>query len=305
MLDGIPFFGKEHNSIYAELIKSEATRLVHYNTMYEMIVSELPNNPVVVIDNTWCSWLKDAKFNYRDRAAYIPYYTYQLCDMTVAKNHSDNKGHLLLDTATSTLSLRHTYKLEKLDLDIKQELTLFNVETREKYSVVVANWYEPTFDEYDLYIKYLSSAYYDFDDLLEKHQGGYHYINRQFKGFNNLEWQKRKQFGLPHFAEDNLKLYDFRDVRQYRKEELFGNTVRETIIPYKIRRLQFDCLLYCIIKQESVPHDVDLAKRYAKLKSQPCILSYRPYYGAPPLIYKSYWYGAGSFEDKHKIRQHV
>lgn len=305
MIEGIPFFGKEHNNIVEEIRSMSIDEHVKYGTMTELIDCELAKNVVVVIDNQWFSWLRDIQFNYRDRSAYLPYYTYELFDAELGDVKSDNKGHLLLNNETDRLYIRYNYELKLLPIDVETKLTFFDLAAHKKYSVSASNWYEATFDENELYIKYISSAYYDFDDLLEKHEGGYHYINRQFRGFRNVEWHRRKTLELPNFKEGSLKVHDFRDVRQYRKEELFGNTVREVIIPYKIRRLKFDCLLYCIIAQGSMPNNVEFKSRYMKLKEKPCILNYRPYYGAPALIFKSYWYGVGNYEEKRNIRQHV
>lgn len=305
MTQGIPYFGPYHNSIVEEINSACVSETISYNTMYEMIQAEATKRTVVIIDNKWFSWLWDARFNYREGKAELPYYEYQTTDIQVSKNHSDNKGHLLLNIDTYTWSVRHSYNLKMLELQLNKEITLYDVELHKKYKVIADKWYFDTFDITALYISYLSSAYYDFDELLEKHIGGYHYITRQFKGFNNLEWKKRKELELPNFVENQPTLYDFRDVRQYRREELFGGAVMDTIIPYKFRRLAFDCLLYCIIKQGSKTTDRDFNHRYNQLSKKDCILCYRPNHDAPALIFKSYWYGVGSYENKRRIFKHV
>ena len=305
MIQGIPFFGEQHNSIMKEILEADVNEHIKYETMTDLICSEVQKHTVVVIDNEWFSWLHDVQFNYRDSKVYLPYYTYELFDIETDNTQSLNRGHVLLSEDKKTWQLRFNYDLKLLPINIKEKLTLFDLDTHKKYFVSADDWYYDTFNIDTLYLKYLSSAYYDFDELLEKRQSGYHYINRQFKGFRNVEWNKRKALELPNFKENQPCITDFRDVRQYRKEELFGNTVRETIIPYKLRRLMFDSLLYCIIKQDSKTDDAEFNSRYAKLKTQDCILNYRPYYNAPPLIFKSYWYGVDSADAKRSIRKHV
>lgn len=302
MIQGIPYFGPLHNSIVEEINATCVSETISYNTMYEMIQTEATKRTVVIIDNKWFSWLRDARFNYRDGIAELPYYEYQTMDIRVSKNHSNNKGHLILNPETYVWSVRHTYDLKLLELDINKPLTLYDLDTQMKYEVIALKWYEDTFSIDDLYVKYLNSAYYDFDELLEKHNGGYHYITRQLKGFVNLEWIKRKDLGLAHFAENQPILRDYRDVRQYRREELFGDNIREQILPYRVRRLRFDSMLYCIIQQNSLSDNAEFNRRYNQLKQHNCILSYRPYYKAPPLIFKSYWYGVGNYENKRHIR---
>lgn len=288
-----------------EILSMSIEEHKEYETMSDLISAETASRTIVIIDNQWFSWLHDIRFNYRDSSVGLPYYMYELLDLGPIGNQSLNKGHILIDKTTDTWLLRYNYDLKMMPVTINQKLILFNLDTHKKYSVSAKAWYKDTFNLEELYTIYLMSAYDDFDELLEKHLGGYHYINRQFKGFRNVEWNKRKALELPNFKENQLVLRDYRDVRQYRKEELFGNSIHNTVLSYKIRRLKFDCLLCCIIKHGSRTTDKEFNDRYEKLKAQSCILSYKPYYNAPPLIFKSYWYGVGNADAKRSIRKHV
>lgn len=305
MIQGIPFFGESHAEIMRKAFAAKVEEHIQYDTMFQLVQTEVSKNAVIIVDNKWFTWLHDIVFNYRDGQIKLPYYTYELYDVEVSKNMTNNKGHLLLDKETNILSLRHNYDLCVLDITLETELTLYDVKNGRKYSVAASAWYDDTFELQDLYVRYLSSAYYDFDELLEKHIGGYHYITRQYKGFANVEWRKRKDFFLENYRENQLILREFRDVRQYRREQLFGNAPIQTIVPYKFRRLVFDSMLCCIIKQHSITTDTEFNERYKKLSEMDCILNYKPYYKAPSLIFKSYWYGVGTVDNKRTIKRHV
>lgn len=305
MIQGIPFFGEDHVNIVKSILSRPSERHIKYDTVFELVHDETIKHAVVIIDNKWFTWLHDIVFNYRDGNAFLPYYTYELFDTQVVKSMKDNNGHLLLDKETNTLSIRHNFDLKVFDFTLDTTLEIYNITNNERYSVSASAWYYDTFDLDTLYGRYISSAYYDFDELLEKHIGGYHYITRQFKGFANVEWRKRKDFFLENYAGNQLIISDHRDVRQYRREQLFGNAPIQQIVPYKYRRLAFDCMLYCVIKQGSKTDNEEFNERYAKLSKQDCILNYKPYYKAPSLIFKSYWYGVGSVEDKCIIKVHV
>lgn len=305
MIQGIPFFGEQHNELAKLILNARATSHIDYLTVFDMIKAEAFKHTVVIIDNKWFTWLHDIRFNYRDDIVELPYFTYEIYETEMRQNQTDNKGHLILDKENKTVLLRHNYNLQMLSITPDTELTLVDLSDLSKYTVKASKWYYSIFDINDLYIKYINSAYYDFDELLEKHIGGYHYITRQFKGFVNAEHKKRNMLELNSYKEKMIIPEDYRDVRQYRRQELFGDTFIETVIPYKFRRLLFDSMLCCIIKQHSVTTDPVFNFRYSRLSKEQCILSYTPDNCSVPLIFKSYWYGIGDYKDKRAIRKHV
>lgn len=255
---GIPYFGEDTYNIINNIQKAQISADKVYPTVYEMIKQEAFKQTVVVIDNCWLTWLRDIRFNYRDREAKLPYYEFETYDIKVAKNYSNNKGHLLLNPETNIWYIRYNYMLKFLDFKSNTQLTVYDIEKQIKYTISAEDWFTDIFDLEELYAYYINSAYYEDDFLYNKHLGGYHYITRQFKGFINLEWKKCKELNLPNFAKEHYETVesDYRDVRQYKKEQLFGLKIIEHIIPYKLRRLLFDCLLYCIIQQGSLTADL-------------------------------------------------
>ena len=71
MIQGIPYFGETTQEIY-EYIQSEKyintePKEITYNSLYELIISNIGKRIIVVIDNKWLTWLTDIVFNYRDR----------------------------------------------------------------------------------------------------------------------------------------------------------------------------------------------------------------------------------------------
>ena len=320
MNHSIPYFGEEHNKIAKTITDQEAVLKHNYETVYQMIKDNLVNT-VFVIDNKWFSWVKDVRFNYRDREAKLPYYEYELYDIPVSKKYTDNRGHIIVEeraissedgpsAEASVLTekiarIRYNFDMKFVDIKPNTDYVMYNLKTQQKFICTAESWYEAEFDIVKLYHTYLLSSYTDFDELLEKHDDGKHYITRQFKGFINNERLKRKELELPTFKENQPKLEEYRDVRQYKREELFGITPLDNIIPYKIRRVLFEAMLYCIIQEGAWSTNTEFNRRYIKLQKEKCILSYREGYAQPPLILKSYWFGQGTYQDKRSIKKHI
>ena len=301
---GIPYFGEEHNTIFKNIFETECTEHKQYTDMYDLILSESAKRTVVIIDNQWLTWLRDIQFNYRDNICVLPYYTYKLEPIEKNKRSSNNKGHLIISEDGTQFLIRHSYELHTMKISLDTVLTLYDIDENVKYTVGIDAWLNREFEPLELYRAYINSAYYEDDFLYGKHVGGYHYILRQFIGYKNVEKQRRDELKLPHII-GSSSLPEYRDVREYRREQLFGSSVIEDIVPYKYRRLNFDCLLYCIIHSNQLSNDTEFNRRYEKLKTTESILSYSPQPGLPPLILKSYWFGIGSYDNKRAIRRRV
>lgn len=309
VIDKLPYFGENSYDVIDKLRKSKTSSTIVYKTMFEFITAEAINkNALVVISggtNVQVAWLKDAVFNYRDKEAFIPYFTYSTIASALPPAKTLAKGHMLLNKDRTEWLIRYNFKLKKLLLTIGTKIKLFDTVTLKKYDVTVENWYEDTFDMNTLWAYYILSSYRKEDKLLNGFEPGYTYIARQFKGFTNYEHQIRKSRELrtfDAFYED----IDFTDVRHYRYEELFKNSLNESETFYKIRRLKFDCLLYSIIQQGSLPTDEKTKERYKKLMQQECIMCYKPTNrDDPALILKSYWFGVGEYANKRAITRKV
>lgn len=305
ILGKIPYFGKDSIQIIDNIRHSHAVRTVHYNDMPSFISNEgIVNNNIIVIQagkKVITTYVKDIVFNYRDREAYIPYYDYKIKELKLPKKRTLSKGHLLLDKTHTVWLMRYDFIYKRIPLNINTKIRIFNLSTQEMYSCIIDKWYDDIFDIRRLYSLYILSSYKQEDTLLDGHEGGYAYINRQLKGFTNYENKVRTELGLSAYAHYDI-FRDFTDVRHYRYEELFSDKLNPDQEPYKIRRLRFDCMLYSIIQAGAKPDDQDTARRWIKLSKQECFMVYKPFYKTdPPLIFKSYWFGVGNYDQKREI----
>ena len=298
MIEGIPYFGENNNEIYERIItgvKNGACKEKRYTTIYKLIHENIDNKLVVIIDGHWLTWLNDIRFNYRDHKCYIPYFTYELYSVDGSKRRSDNKGHLLLKDGPSgkELFIRYNYKYEKLELSENNfRLNVYNLDTNEFMVLCSNNWINYTFDMNELYEKYIDSCFKNDDYLLNKHMGGYHYITRTVDKFVNKEKLIRNDLGLRHYSEIQACDSDYRDVRQYKYEQVVQmKGLRESLSKlYKLRRLDFDCLIYCIMRENAIPYNcsdefkIDWEKLGTKEGND-----YIKYGKDIKLIIKSYW----------------
>lgn len=309
IVDRIPYLGNNSYEIIAKLRKSKARETRTYKTMFEFILTEaLQENTLLVISSglkVQIAWLRDAMFNYRDGEAFVPYFDYDVITTSLPPARTLSKGHLLLNKDNTQWLLRYNFKLKKFPLAIGTKIRLFNTTTLKKYNVIVENWYNDTFDMDELWAYYILSSYKDEDRLLYGFEPGYTYISRQFKGFTNYEHQIRKSLELRTY-ETYYENEDYTDVRHYRYTELFKDKLNSNANYYKLRRLKFDCLLYSIIQSGALPTDERTRERYKKLSQQECIMCYKPTHrDDPALIFKSYWFGIGSYANKRAITRKV
>lgn len=291
MIQGIPYFGENTQAIY-ELIQNEnannqeITKITH-ESLYELIKNNIDKKLIIVIDNKWFSWLNDIVFNYRDKKCYIPYYSYKLHKLDNKKYRSNNNGHLILKE--SALYIRYEYKYNKLDINMNNlVLNLFDIDTMKQYRVHINKWInENEFSIDYLYKLYINSSFMEDDFELNKHSGGYHYIDKQPKQFKNKEKQIREAYGLRTY--DNSFKYekDYRDVRNFKYEEVIKRYgIPDDTDLYKLRRLKFESYLYCILRQHILSDNLLFNKRFNSLYNEK---DYIKYGDNIKLIFKNYW----------------
>jgi hypothetical protein len=117
--------------------------------------------------------------------------------------------------------------------------------------------------------------------------GGYHYINKSIKNFENREKKLRELEGMYDYDIDNRFDTEYRDVRNYKYEEVIHTVgFRDTSELYKIRRLRFESLLYCILRDNCNPKDEQFKKSWHRLGLDK---EYIKYGDSIKLIFKSYW----------------
>lgn len=250
MISGIPYFGEQTQEITNSILNNNDINYEkEYDSLYSLIVDNIDKHIIVIIDNKWLTWLNDIVFNYRDKECYIPYYTYKLHRINDRQFKSNNNGHLIL--IDNTLYIRYEYSFNKKILDINNfRLKCINIDTMESFEIYSSNWIDNIeFDLDKLYKLYIDSCYSDDDFSITKHSGGYHYIEKSVKGFQNKEKKYREIEGLNTFTDSYKYEHDYRDVRQYKYNEVVTKYgMLETTDNYKVRRLKFECYLYCLIR---------------------------------------------------------
>ena len=107
MIEGIPYFGEDNQYIWEDILCSDIKNKLNEDSLYDLINSRIDKKVVVVIDGKWFTWLNDIAFNYRDKECYIPYYSFELYEISGEGFKTDNKGHLLYDG--DTVNIRYNY----------------------------------------------------------------------------------------------------------------------------------------------------------------------------------------------------
>lgn len=252
MISGIPYFGENTQSLY-KMIKNfnfSNSNIKTYKSLYSALESLINRRIIVIIDNKWLTWLNDIIFNYRDKCCYLPYFSYKKHIVNDKEYHNDNKGHLII--SDGALHIRYEYKYAKLSIDGNNLLlNCVDIDTFEHFVLSTHKWIDETECNFDkLYNLYLESAYTENDYNINKHAGGYHYIDRSPKQFKNKEKVIREQLGLSSYSLDNIIDADYRDVRNFKYNEIIQkHGMLQSVELYRERRLRFESYLYCCIRQ--------------------------------------------------------
>ncbi len=283
MIYGIPYFGENTNEILSNLPCEY--KPIHYPSLYDVVVEFMTRKMVVVIGQQWVTWFNDIVFDYKNKNCYLPYYTYELYECKDKLYRSDDKGHLILKD--NTLYIRHSFFYNKYNINTDVKLFCFDLDTRESYEVTFDKWVDvPCVDLNKLYKLYVESAFKTDDFDLNRHSGGYHYIDRQPRQFRNRELSLRQELGLPTWESGIPVENDYRDVRNYKYEEiiqLYG--MLDHLDLYRERRLRFESYLYCCIKEHLLDNLVFKKGIYK-------------YGNAIKLIIKEYWVFDKAFPNK-------
>lgn len=252
MIKGIPYFGEITQELMDYILNTDFSNVpvARYKSLYEVFESSVNDSVVVVIDNKWVTWLNDIVFNYRDKECYLPYYSYEEYLITDRVFKTNNKGHLEL--TDNGLKIKYEYKYNKMCItDGKVELNCVDISTLDRFIIATDGWSEASSADLDkLYNLYINSCYKDDDFLVNKHAGGYHYIDKTIKAFENKEKKLRERYNLCAFAMDSEYIKDYRDVRQYTYDEVIklkGLITNSEL--YRERRLRFESYLYCCLRQ--------------------------------------------------------
>lgn len=291
MIQGIPYFGENNNELWKTIIYADINCTRFYKSVYNFINEHINKKVVAIIEDKYITWLNDIKFNYRDKQLYIPYYSFKEKQIPNKVYKTDNKGHMQLSEDFKQVILRYEYNYEKLIIRLNNfRLILFDLDTKEKYYAELSeyNWYNSDeFNIEELYQLYIDSCYEEDDFLINKHQGGYHFISKNIPNFENKERKLRELYDLCDYSAYNIVDKDYRDVRQYKYEEVIQKEgIRNTLDLYKIRRLKFESTLFCILRQHIKSNDTEFNMELDKLYAGKQIIKYG---NNIKLIFKNYW----------------
>lgn len=252
MIKGIPYFGENTQEIYKSIIEKNKkdAQIKTYDSLYDIITENIDKKIIVIIDNKWLSWLNDIKFNYKEDELYIPYFEYELFETDKDNFRGNNKGHLI--NINGTLYLRYNYFFKKYSINI-DNLSLYcvDIDTMQYYILKTNKWILDDKLCMDKLYKLYSQACFKSDDfILNKHSGGYHYINSSTKQYKNKEKHYRIEYNLLNYINYREEDFnDYRDVREYKYEQVVTELgMIDTGRLYRERRLLFESYLYCCIK---------------------------------------------------------
>ena len=159
MIPGIPYFGEQSKNVEDTIRKSEISYEKSYNSLYDLIQAEKSEKKIVVIEDEhgiWLTYLRDIRFNYRDREVYLPYYSYET--RYAYDNYSAKfEGHVLRDSLDSKngIRIRYNYKLCKFNINlINNRLVIYDTYTNKKYIVSFKDWFDSSEFDIDKLITY-------------------------------------------------------------------------------------------------------------------------------------------------------
>ena len=291
-IPGIPYFGENTQEIENRIKSAKISEHREYYSLYDLIQSEKSPDKVIIIQDDhgeWLTYLRDIKFNYRDREVYIPYYTYNIQRLPEI-NRKKYKGHLVT-IEDNTVAVRFNYKLCKRVLNIADNIVqVYDFSIQEKYLVSFKYWYsDSTFNMDELYNCYIQYCGMFEDYQLFKHVEGYHYITKRIKGIVNHENELRVKYELNSYHPDSGKDVElnYRDVRTLGKAEYEAKIgFRMDNSPMWERQLNFESLLFCVLRGHIGPDDIQIKKEYSELgKTRPIF----KYGNTIKLIFKYYW----------------
>jgi hypothetical protein len=292
MLSGIPYFGEDTQQLYESILSehnlnNDLYKIKQYEDLYSLVNSNINNRIIVIVDNKWLTWLSDIEFNYRDKICYIPYYEYDTYEISDKHFRTNNKGHLILKD--STLSIRHNYSYKKYEISIDNvAIKCVNIDTDERFIVTTNKWIaEHTFSIKKLYQLYIESCFTEDDFIINKHAGGYHYIDKSIQKFRNKEKEYREQYGLNTYSKDFKYQHSYRDVRNFKYDEVvLKHGMIDTVELYKIRKLKFESYLFCVMRCKLYCEDDTFNNQLKQLYNGRSMIKYGINI---KLIFKNYW----------------
>jgi hypothetical protein len=243
--------------------------------------------------NTYVTWCRDIRFNYRDRNIYIPYFEYETEQRTFKRTLLENA---FLDMPNpKTLNIRHNFKLSSTKVNDRKDSTnidsllLYDHINKIKYHLPYPSLpylIQPDFSLADLAERYLNSAYIE-SEVVEDTDWK-KYLKVGTKGKKSKEHKIRLKAGLKLYANQYTDM-TYTDVRKYTFEELNnGSHLRlDDTKPFWERVFEFEAYLYCIFAQGIKVQEQEYQSDFVLLGVSKRHLTYDK--STKPLILKHYY----------------
>lgn len=299
-MDGTPYWGKDTFSQIRDLGIRKPTKVKpqHFKAtdMYSLFHHLATEGYLFILEEKFCSWCWDIRFNYRDREIFIPYYAYEQFFRDTRKPDLENPYLDILDRTEdkSYIGVRYKFEMRTRTLDDRR------INFRTKFVSV----YHPQKDEYFLIdiseLPYLTKAIFSMEDLLQRHTNMKYIIpefdsNSRWESYlkinrrkHNREKALRKQHNLPVYS-DLYTNIDYQDIRMF-PTHTFSEEYQQVTSQddFKIRMYEFEAFLYCIFASNANPIEDEYLQLFNSLGVKNRFISI----GSPnphPLILKYYY----------------
>lgn len=286
MVRGIPYWG---TATFADLRSIPTLPVLSYtaNDWYSLFSMLIDDEYCVIIQDkgrVFLSWCSDVVFDYRDKAIFVPYYSYD------KKAISDTQKHKHLDTSEDVIHLHYNFRLKLKPLLIRacryvsDDILVYQPATKKVLRIVLTELpyvipgSVPSADE--LYSRYVEATYYDELWSEVEYRNKYHWISD--KGIN-IESELRRKYGLPTnelgrntvCTEQVARLLDCRDIRSYdlsTMQSVFG--YKGTNKLYPVRWFEFSAYLLLNMLSGAVWQETAFNKGLRRLQTGDEVFEY-------------------------------
>lgn len=277
---GFPFWGETTFLDIRDIVSGEAEKVtgmellgVTCDDLYTLLVELAKTDYLYVVqdeyDNqTYVSWCRDIRFNYRDRILYIPYYSYATFDY----EFKSNKKYATLDYITdTTVRIKHSVALRQCIIDNRvtksrnKELYVFDRVRHKVFCIGIENL--PYLSSTDWKMSKLFNLYLDYvyKDNKGNKDGSSLYYQKIGGKRENKESYLRAKLGLPNYAGNyeemiyrDFPLYDYAIYQSENAQVMSGK-------PYWLRRGLFEGYLYCAFASNLPVHELEYRDALAQL----------------------------------------
>lgn len=269
--------------------------------MLSLISSMKEKSSLVVIDNSYLTWLEDTEFDYLNHKCQLKYLRYELYSTNKVRDIQDFKDsrsykHMeyIEDSDNKQyIQVRYNFGYLTKQINLGDNLVIFEIDSNELIEYSIDSWVnlsdkncDNVFSLSKLYDLYKNYCFYDLHTKFSGHEPGYQYIQYESEGFKNLDARLRRKYKLKTWKSDPIENH-YRDVRVYKYFEYLDRIqvktssenlcLDQSLEPNKIvnqclelsdklfkyRKLAFESYLFCHVMQRNVP--IDYVSEWNKL----------------------------------------